>query len=74
MARKRHIAEIMDQEIIDNAVYFTACRKLAPGKGYDTRQAPTEAEAVEIARTMGGRVMIYAVNAAGRFAHVRNVS
>jgi hypothetical protein len=73
MARKPHIAEIMDQAVINSAVYFTAIRKLAPGKGYDRREAPTLAEAETLGREMGGRVLIYAVNAAGRSAHVKNV-
>ena len=73
MARKRHIAEIMDQEIIDTAAYFTATRHISPRDGYETRQAATLADAVAIGRTMGSRVLIYAVNAAGRSAFVRGV-
>lgn len=73
MATKPHASEIMDQAVIDSAVYFTAVRKLAPGKGYDRREAPTQAEAEALGREMGPRALIYAVDAAGRFAHVRNL-
>lgn len=62
-----------DQAQIRRAVHFTACRFLGRGK-FDTRKAPTQAEAEAIGRTMGEGVMIYAVTPEGWSIHIRNLT
>lgn len=58
--------------IIAEATSWTATRKTGPGR-YDRREASSEAEAREIAETMGQGAMIYAINEAGRQALVATI-
>jgi hypothetical protein len=58
--------EEFEAAVLAGAVSFSATRFMGRGR-YDTREAPTLDGAREHAKAMGvDRVMIYAINAAGR--------
>ena len=61
--RKPAALEVYEQRYNARAAYFTACAFVAVGV-YDTRPAPTLAEAKAIAATMG-RALVYAVTPEG---------